>query len=502
MPPLPLGTIAGDDVHERGTSFAMRVARRMLFFNSSYVVFEHPPPMNHFPLLCAALCKAVLIVAALAPTGLQSHAQTNPAQNSSGPATPAGKRFRLVRAVSGTKGMERNGRFIVEDPRTIFHNGEDHKVIVECEWEGPVGSHTFEGLWKDPSGKVALVSDFQFAALKAEFAGYWSMLLDESAPTGIWTLETRIDGETAGSFSFEIVEGVGTTPPPAAPIPPTPAEIYKEATAATVLLEKLDSAGRQIDRSSAFFICPGQLLTTFGGIDGAGGVRVLFVDGRAVDTSRLMSWNRLQDWAVLRIDATAAHCLKLAASKSWDVGENAYAIDLSSTGGRLIQPSTIIGYDSDPAIGERLNLSIPFDPNSVGGPVLNEFGEVIGMLGPSGLISWRGEAKPPMAGSTVLAPMASVVPIDLVKLPAADAVPTTLAELMARGEFIMPLEGKEQVEFGVLALAIEHNKGGQLATGRPRSVFAKRFSDDRVHRMGPASENQRNRHSEILRRGK
>ncbi len=158
----------------------------------------------------------------------------------------------MLRAVSGTKGVEREGRFIIEDPRTVFRPSEDHKVIVEFEWAGPIGLHKFEGLWKDPSGKVTVVSDYQFDVQKSEFEGYWTMLIDEGAPIGVWTLEARVDGETAGSFSFEIVAGAGKTPVTPTRAPLTAAEIYNQATAGTVFVEKFDSSGKQIERTSGF----------------------------------------------------------------------------------------------------------------------------------------------------------------------------------------------------------------------------------------------------------
>ena len=94
------------------------------------------------------------------PVMAQSQAPTN--QASAGGAVPSGPTFRMVRATSGSKGVERDGRFVIEDPRTQFHAGQDHKVIVYFEWEGTLGPHKFEALWKNPSGKVVVVSDFQF----------------------------------------------------------------------------------------------------------------------------------------------------------------------------------------------------------------------------------------------------------------------------------------------------------------------------------------------------
>ena len=42
----------------------------------------------------------------------------------------------------------------MDDGRSAFTAGTDPKVIVYFEWEGPVGPHHFEGLWKSPEGKI------------------------------------------------------------------------------------------------------------------------------------------------------------------------------------------------------------------------------------------------------------------------------------------------------------------------------------------------------------
>ena len=408
--------------------------------------------------------------AVLLSVGSQSQGQTNAAQNSGGAASPAGQRYRMVRAVSGTRGVERDGRFIIEDPRTVFHPSEDRKVIVEFEWEGPVGQHKFEALWKDPNGKVAVVSDFQFDAQKTDFTGYWTMLIDESAVTGFWTLEARIDGETAGSYSFEIASGAGTVPVTPTRIPLAAAEIYNRATAATVFVEKLDSTGKQIERSSGFLIGSDQVLTTFGNIDGASALRISFSDGKGVATSQVLSWDRLQDWAVLRVDAGSIPYLKLAPVKSWYVGEHCYSFSLSPAGGRVINQSTIVGHDSESISGERLDLSTSSDPSSLGAPAVDEFGEVIGILGTSSVtglnVASEGGTLPPMAGSLAEPAKASVVPIDLVRIPAAGVTPATLGDLMAKGEFMPPLIGQDQVSFGALATGIDRKNG----PGWPQNV--------------------------------
>jgi hypothetical protein len=205
-------------------------------------------------LICMHVRKRIaLLILSMLFSSVRSVAQDKPTENSSGGAAGlAAPGFRMIRATAGTKGIEQHGRFFISDPRTVFHLSDDHKVIVEFEWDGPVGPHKFQGLWKDPGGKVAIVSDFQFEPKATPFAGYFTMLIDEGATTGIWTIDSRIDGQTSGSYSFEIVAGAGTSPVPTARIPLNATDIYHEAQAATAFVEKFDSDGKESGRGTGF----------------------------------------------------------------------------------------------------------------------------------------------------------------------------------------------------------------------------------------------------------
>ena len=79
-----------------------------------------------------------------------------------GPAAAA--TFRVVRSVSGSRGAVEGTRFVVSDPRTVFNVPGDGQIIVYFEWQGPAGRHRMEGIWRDPSGKVATITNFDYEA--------------------------------------------------------------------------------------------------------------------------------------------------------------------------------------------------------------------------------------------------------------------------------------------------------------------------------------------------
>lgn len=76
-------------------------------------------------------CSALLMLWPLVAAAGQSAPQ-NPPQAAGG--VPAGgQQFRLVRSVSGSKGSQQGGRFVIEDPRSVFYLPEDTKIIVYFE---------------------------------------------------------------------------------------------------------------------------------------------------------------------------------------------------------------------------------------------------------------------------------------------------------------------------------------------------------------------------------
>ena len=119
-------------------------------------------------------------------------------------AAPSASPYRKLRSISGASGHDDKGKFVMDDARSAFTAGKDTKVIVYFEWEGPLGPHHFEGLWKSPAGRIVLVSDFSYEAKTTHFSGYWTMLLADSTPSGEWSIEARIDGEAAGFHTFQI----------------------------------------------------------------------------------------------------------------------------------------------------------------------------------------------------------------------------------------------------------------------------------------------------------
>src|SRR5882762_4082643 len=217
----------------------------------------------------------------------------------------SGPRVKMVRSVAGTKGDQRGGSFVMSDPRTTFFVPDDRQVIIYFEWEAPRGTHHCEGTLRGPQGQLAVMSSFDYPATEPRFGGFWTVPLLENTTAGAWTFESHVDGESAGTLSFEIVSAKrpADLAKEKAEIPLTSAEIYARAVAASVLVEKLDSKGQPFDASSGFFIDDGLFVTAFRAIDGAHALRIRLANGKYVQSDSLIAWNRRQDWVLVKIDA-------------------------------------------------------------------------------------------------------------------------------------------------------------------------------------------------------
>lgn len=390
--------------------------------------------------------------------GQQQKPPTNASQTTGGGGKAAEPPFRAIRSVSGSKVLEQGGRYTVEDPRTVFYAPADKQVIVYFTWEGPAGQHHFEGLWKNPDGKVVMTSDFDYKPEQPRFGGYFKMLLGDTPATGLWTLEARIDGESAGTHSFQITMSPRPDNVPTAPARRllSPSDIYNRAAAASVLVENINQKAARRNVGTGFFIGPGRLLTAFQVIDNAARVRVVGPQGQLVEVTEVLASNRRQDWVILNVALDNMATLEAAAAGSWTIGDRCYFLDVPAEGNRVLVETSLIGKQNLGVAGDRLNIGDTPSRRAVGSPVLNEYGEAIGMVGGS-LIPGAAfiedlvfSARSGVLGGPSRGTLA--VPLSLVDV--ASGSPTTIAGLASSGQFMPALVGTQSVLSGTLARTV------------------------------------------------
>ncbi len=360
--------------------------------------------------------------------------------------------FRLVRSLSGPSGTVVGSNFVLDETRNRFVYPQDASLVVYLEWEGPAGKHTLTGLWKDPAGRIASISpDVQMQTETPVLKAYWVFHIAAGLDSGIWTLEVRIDGQPAGSHPFELV-----MPQPAAPKRPSLDEIYKTAGASLVWVHSLDGNGRRIDSASGFVGAPQQIVTAFQAIESANHLEIEFADGRKVKSEEIWTCDHLQDWALVKVDTGGAAPLRRAVGDSVFVGDRLITFNGGPEKGRVIGGVDIVGSRSVPGFGQRLQ----FDPNltaeSVGAPLLNLEGDVVGMIGGTVTPGLRGNRRhTPVTGPYYGASGSWNTAIPIALLPG-DVVqpPRTLRALLDAGLLIPPVQPFSSFLYGGTAREI------------------------------------------------
>ena len=400
------------------------------------------------------------------------------------PQTAPSGPFKVLRSVSGAAGHEDGTRYIMDDPRSVFTVAKDAKVTVYFEWEGPPGAHHFEGLWKSPEGRIVLISDFRYEAKGNRYNGYWSMLLSEGTPSGEWNLEARIDGEPAGMHSFVLT---GSSPAGSSPAPAilSSADLYKTAFDNTVTIERISSDGAVLGKSTGFWIGGSRILTAFDAIDSAASLRILMRDGSKMITDQVLAWNRWQDWAVLKTQATNKSWLKAGSKEALNVGDRCVFLDIVPVGARLVDGS-ITGKNTFPRAGERVLVASGITSPSFGGPLLDEYGNYVGVVGgsvlPGGdpiqtliLLSEPG-ARASSMETTGLAVPRTILPDVPESTPA-----TSLSELASRGELLTPVVKSDSFRFASLATMAGKTRGSGFLANEYKRVFTKRDANASVY---------------------
>jgi Trypsin-like peptidase domain len=415
------------------------------------------------PRIISAL--AVFATACLLPCAAAAQSAANAVPQ------PQPPQFRVMRSVTGSKGEPHDNDLTITDPRSVFHIPEDKQVIVFFEWEGPKGLHHFQGTWRGPDGKAFSVSDFQYVAQETIFRGYWTLTLPETVPAGLWALEATIDGYPAGTQAFQIVAEKSNLPPP----PPAASDVYQRAVAASVFVDSLDSDGQVFSRGSGFFGAPGQVVTAFQNIDGATSVRVQFPDGSRVNVNLVLAYNRWEDWAVLKVEAPNVAPLEFAKAGAFKVGDISYVFDVPKQDSRTVQNVQLTGVQNSPKSGQRISLSWYGSLRSVGSPVLDNYGRVIGEVSggfiPGEANASRGKNIVP-DGVAEASSMDPLVVTPLSRVPDA-GTPATFSELNALGVFIPPMAHTRYILSGSLCKSYKV-MGPEIIADEPAREFSRK----------------------------
>jgi S1-C subfamily serine protease len=284
---------------------------------------------------------------------------------------------RLVRSISGASGKIVGSQFVFDETRSRFVYPQDRTVTVYFEWEFLPGDHVLTATWKQPDGRVASVSpDVKIQTTSNELNCYWIFNVTPNIPNGAWTVEIRIDGQPAGSHAFELagvdIEGGRFTLD----------RVFTSYGPSIVRIHKIDDAGRHVDVSSGFVIAPNSIATAFQAIDAAQTLEIEFSDGRRVPATEILAFSRLGDWAVLKADAHGITPIPRLETPPVPVGSTLAAFSVDS-GTRVMAPVNVGGVSAPAGQAARIRFAPDVSAEAVGGPLIDEQGRVVGIVGGS-----------------------------------------------------------------------------------------------------------------------
>jgi hypothetical protein len=415
---------------------------------------------NHRSLLLLTFLLPHTAVAAAQTAGLAGGAAT-------APASP----LRLVRTLSGTQGEMRDGRFVILDPRTSFRLPEDAKIVVYFEWLGAPGKHLMVGTWRGP-GNTSTSSSFEYVAPNRSFSAYWELTLPASAPLGQWSLEATVDGMPAGTHAFEVVgpEAMGPVKT-AARVPLSRQEIFARTLETVVVVEALDANGSRLATGPGVILDETTIATSFGLLNNAARVRVKPRTAAAVESADVLTWHHRQDWAIVPVPAMSGAVPVTRATEAVKPGDLCYSANAGGGDGVVTVASCeIVGQGDVPGVGPRLTASFFSAGGAPGAPLLNEYGELIGMMteGPFERASTLRFIRLGQMGQPSAPAAAPVGALPSPPWPAR----VTLSELAAKGLFTLPVTHERHVLSGGFATAVVP-KGASTQPVDQRNQFQK-----------------------------
>ena len=157
-------------------------------------------------------------------------------------------------------------------------------------------------------------------------------------------------------------------------------ELVKRIKPSSVAIETFDAKGNEVSRGSGFFIAPDRIVTNRHVIEKSSRVEVHLMDGKKFVVKGVLAIDGEGDLAMLQVDIPRALAIPLPIVRSVpQEGEsivvvgNPFGLEGSVSNGIVSAVREISGY------GKIIQITAPISPGSSGSPVVNMFGQVIGI---------------------------------------------------------------------------------------------------------------------------
>ncbi len=152
----------------------------------------------------------------------------------------------------------------------------------------------------------------------------------------------------------------------------SPSEIAARTVRSVAVIET------KLGLGTGFCVGVGRVATNLHVAAGADSFKVTFADGKSATTTMVAAYDPEHDLAILTVDVTAP-ILTLAAADDVRLGEPVVAIGNPLGLTATVSNGLVSGLRGPDETASILQISAPIAPGSSGGPVFNEFGEVIGV---------------------------------------------------------------------------------------------------------------------------
>ncbi len=158
----------------------------------------------------------------------------------------------------------------------------------------------------------------------------------------------------------------------------TAKELYEKCGPSTVEIHVSNTDLEYTAQGSGFFISENAIVTNYHVIAGANKIEVLTNDEKSYDVPTVLGYSIDLDLAILQISTKDHTYLKMSDDKV-SVGETIYALG---------SPRGLTGTMSDGIIStasrimdgvDYIQITAPISPGNSGGPLINEYGEVVGI---------------------------------------------------------------------------------------------------------------------------
>jgi len=337
--------------------------------------------------------------------------------------------------LSGPSGTLKGSDYVLDEMRNRFVYPQDRTITIYFEWEHTAGDHVLTATWRQPDGRVASISpDVKMSTASRELKCYWTLTIAQGNPSGTWTIEIRVDGQPAGSHSFELV---GTE---AAPLRLTLDQVSKAYGGSVVRVHKIDATGRRTDSSSGFIISPNAVATAFQSIDSASRLEIEFPDDVRNAVSEVFAFSRENDWAIVSTD-TGKRSPIPASADPVPIGSQLAAFSFDA-GARVLIPVSVGGVGAPAPYAPRIKFGPDVSADAIGGPLIDEKGKVVGILGGSLTPGARVGERVLAVGRWLfrLPPSGTLATAIAALPPSVPSISRPLADLAAKGMLSPPLE--------------------------------------------------------------